>query len=161
MRAARGMEQQALGEATAVPKVADPVLALERMAKIVWMTLALEARLDGLLRTGDRKPHAIRIWRAALTEFPPPRRKPEAVHGIVARLIESEADPDEVAELMRELARTIGSGADGEPGLSDDSVTLFEARMFGMRPEEYVAAEKRVAMQVAAAATAQAGSGPP
>ena len=161
MRVARVMEQQALGEETAAPKVADPVLALERMAKMVRMTLALEARLDGLLRTRERKPHAIRIWRAALKGFPPPKDKPETAHRIVEKLIETEADPDEIAELMRELAGTIGSGADGEPGLSDETVILIKARMLGMRPEEYLAAERRLAMQVAAAATAQAGSGPP
>jgi hypothetical protein len=138
MRVARVMEQQALGEATAAPKVADPVLALERMAKMVRMTLALKAKLDGLLRTRERKPGAVRVWRAALTQFPPPRDKPESVHGIVEKLIESEADPDEIAELVTEIARATGALRDpNQPrGLSEETIRTIKARILGIRLDD-------------------------
>ena len=133
MRVARVMEQQVLGEATAAPQVADPVLALERMAEMVRLTLALEAKLDGLLRTRERKPRAIRIWRAALKGFPPQNDKPETAHRIVEKLIETEADPDEIAELVTEIARAVGAAAEVEPGLSDETVRMIKAKILGIR----------------------------
>ena len=133
MRVARVMEQQALGEETAAPKVADPVLALERMTKMVRMNLALQARLDGLIRTREQKPHAIRIWRAALKGFPPQNDKPETAHRIVEKLIETEADPDEIAELVTEIARAVGAAAEVEPGLSDETVRMIKAKILGIR----------------------------
>ena len=138
MRVARVMEQQALGEETAAPKVADPVLALERMTKMVRMNLALQARLDGLIRTREQKPHAIRIWRAALKGFPPPKEKPETAHRIVEKLIETEADPDEIAELVTEIARAVGALRDpNQPrGLSEETIRTIKARILGIRDDD-------------------------
>ena len=138
MQVACVMKQQALGEATAAPKVADPVLALERMAKLVRMTLALEAKLDDLRRVRERKPRTIGAWRAALTSFPPAKDKPETVHAVVEKLIESEADPDEIAELMGEIARATGSLRDpNQPrGLSEETIRTIKARILGIRDDD-------------------------
>ena len=53
-------------------------------------------------------------------------------HRLVEKPIETEADPDEIAELVTEIARAVGAAADVEPGLSDETVRMIKAKILGI-----------------------------
>jgi hypothetical protein len=132
LRMARGLVQKVeSGPAAGAP---DPALQFARVTKATRQTLALEARFDAELDRRDRKLRLIGAWRAALTKFPPSSNPPDGVPRILERLIDSEADPDEIAELLREIGEANEPSEPGHRGVSDETIAMIKYRILGLKP---------------------------
>jgi hypothetical protein len=119
----------------ASPPAADLPRQFYRVARAVQMGLALEARLERDLDAADRRPRLIRAWRAALDGFRP-QRKPGEVPRIVERLVESEADPDDVAALLDEIRGWDEAREPGPQGVSEEVIEAIKRDILGIEPEE-------------------------
>jgi len=127
----------------APPPGVDVALQFSRIAKVVRLTLALEARLARELETQARKSHRIRAWRTALEGFRP-THEPGEMPAVIERIIESEGDPDEIGSLLTDLRQWIGRGPRDHgagPGLSAETVEQIKREILGVRsPAEIDAA---------------------
>ena len=137
MRTARLLEQRIAARDEPVPSHADPVQQLGQVAKMVRLTVALKAKL---IAEDDRECRAARrldVWRAGLSRFQSWRDSPRDETRVVERLVESEADPDEVVELLKELADQPKRERESGPrGLSSETVRAIKERILGVRLDD-------------------------
>jgi hypothetical protein len=119
----------------ASPPGPDLTPQLSRVARMVRMTLALEARLERDLDEAHRKQRQIRAWRAALDGFRP-QCKPGEVPRIVERLVESEADPDDMAALLDEMSAWDEAPEPRQQGLTAAQIDAIKRDIMGIAPEK-------------------------
>jgi hypothetical protein len=134
MRLARRVEHEAMNPPDPPPAV-DPVIRFERAAKAVRLTVALRARLEQGVVARERKARLIRSWRVALKGYRPWERDSDALPKVLEKLIETEADPDEIEDLLIDLRDTLGryTEEDREPGLSAEMVEAIKREVLGIR----------------------------